>query len=155
MQPIARTQVPNNVDFHYEIKFDGYRALLYITETNVQLISRNNTDLTELFPEIIESCKLVRLKAKSLLPFTLDGEIVILNNPFQGNFSLLQSRGRLRNKKSIHTAANRRPATFMAFDLLQHKGKNCRSLQFTKRKSLLQKIFETSDFNHTLLPRIQ
>ena len=155
MQPIASTEVPNTDDFLYEVKFDGYRAMLNITETNVHLISRNNTDLTNIFPEITELCRSARLKITSLLPLTLDGEIVILNNRYQGNFSVLQRRGRLRNRNSIHLAANQRPANFMAFDLLQYRGKDCKELQFTERKLKLQNIFESSDFKQTLFPRLR
>ncbi|UOQ45093.1 DNA ligase D [Halobacillus salinarum] len=107
--------VPEGKDWLYEIKYDGYRALLFCTESDCRLISRNGKDLSAQFPEIIEAAARFN---HTHLPLTLDGELVILNNPYQANFARLQQRGRLQNHDKIIAASQSRPATYMAFDFL-------------------------------------
>ncbi|MGM8364724.1 DNA ligase D [Virgibacillus sp. W0181] len=148
MQPIGSIEVPNSDEFNYEVKYDGYRALLFITQANVQLTSRNNKDLSLSFPEIIKVGKSIQAMAAEILPLQLDGEIVILNNHYQSNFTLLQKRGRLKNKTTIRKTAEERPATFMAFDLLQFQGNNIRKWAFIKRKQKLAEILHADFFPH-------
>ena len=36
----------------YEIKFDGIRSLIYVSREKINIMTRNNVDVTHLFPEL-------------------------------------------------------------------------------------------------------
>src|SRR5690348_5184899 len=57
----------------FEIKWDGYRAVAFIENGKVRLVSRNQNDLTPRYPELHDLAKFV--KAKNAI---LDGEVVAL-----------------------------------------------------------------------------
>ncbi|SDJ08762.1 DNA ligase D [Salimicrobium halophilum] len=123
-------EAPQGEEWVYEVKYDGFRALLEWSEQRVRLMSRNGKDLSDRFPEITS---LAEISPPPSEPVTLDGELVILNTPYQSNFPLLQQRGRLRNEKKIRDAALSRPATFIAFDYISDP-----VLPYTKRRKLLE-----------------
>lgn len=139
MKPILTMEVPAE-GFVYEIKYDGFRAILHWSIDSVQLVSKRNKDLTNNFPEIIQYCQEKSDLIKDYLPLKLDGELVILNNDYQANFSLLQTRGRLKNKATIAKQAHTRPATFMAFDIIHQKCSDFIAETYLNRKQTLHKI---------------
>lgn len=140
MKPIDSTEVPHGDEWVYEVKYDGFRCVLVWKEDSVKLFSRKDTDLTANFPEIIAYCREQQSGIADLLPLKLDGELVVLNNPYQANFSLIQKRGRLGSKETIAAAAYDRPASFMAFDLIDQD-----DVHFDKRKSHLAEVLERLD----------
>src|SRR5690625_1255133 len=142
MKPVSSEAVPYGEGWVYEVKYDGFRCVLDWDKENVRLTSKNNKDLTNNFPEIIAFFQEQQELINDLLPLQLDGELVILNHQYQANFSLVQKRGRLKNKTSIEKAAQLRPASFQAFDLLQQKGKDYRSNPYHERKETLRVFFE-------------
>lgn len=147
MKPIASDIIPHGDEWMYEVKFDGFRCVLHWEKDGVKLISKNKKDLTDQFPEIINYCQDKLKHVTKHLPLKLDGELVVLNNPYQANFPLLQKRGRLKNKDSIQKASETRPVTFMAFDLLQQKGEGLYHESFQHRKKLLHELFTTCIFD--------
>lgn len=144
MQPIASEDKPMGTDWVYEVKYDGFRCVLHWEKDRIRLVSRNNTDLTGNFPEIVTYCGEHLPDAKKFLPLQLDGEIAILNNPFQANFPLIQQRGRLKNKTSIQKMAIERPASFLAFDCRQIKGSSLLKKRFLERKKELKAFFQSA-----------
>lgn len=142
MKPIYSDDAPIGDDWLYEIKYDGYRAILTISEDGrISLKSRNNRELTEKFPEVVEDCANLLSRLENYLPLTLDGELVILNNRYQGNFSEIQKRGKLRNQDKIRRFAKRRPAHFLLFDVLEVNGKNYTGEKLSMRKHVLTDVF--------------
>ncbi|MCM3741411.1 DNA ligase D [Oceanobacillus luteolus] len=143
MKPIYRDDVPVGEEWLYEIKYDGFRALLSISaDGKVTLKSRNNHDLTDKFPEVVRSCVHLLPAIKGFLPLVLDGELVVLNNKYQANFSELQKRGRMRNLTKIEKAAQVRPASFIAFDILEVKGKIYDKQRLSTRNKILEDVFK-------------
>ena len=53
----CETRVPHGDGWLYEVKFDGYRALAYVRGGECTLVSRNDNDLTERFPERREGAR--------------------------------------------------------------------------------------------------
>ncbi|GEN53302.1 DNA ligase D [Halobacillus faecis] len=142
MKPMLLTgtmELPEGDEWVYEVKYDGFRAILDAHGEGVRLLSRNGKDMSDRFPEIVQM-----EIPKKLLPFTLDGELVILNTPYQANFEALQTRGRMRNKEKIRVASKRRPATFIAFDKIE------KGTPLLKRKENMKKLLEK--LNH---PQVQ
>ena len=55
IQPMAAAivdRLPEGDDWTYEVKFDGYRALLMKDDGRLQIRSRNDKDLTRAYPSI-------------------------------------------------------------------------------------------------------
>lgn len=145
MKPIPRDDVPLGEDWLYEVKYDGFRCVLHWNKNGeINLISKNNKDLTKQFPEIVSYCMEYVKNVKNVLPIKLDGELVILNNSYQANFSQIQRRGRLKSKHSIQNASKERPATLLVFDILEIKGTDLTRKDFTYRKKSLSNFFDTS-----------
>ena len=67
-------RLPEGDDWIYELKFDGYRALIIKDEQRVELRSRKNKDLTGMYRGIAAAG--LRLKADQAV---VDGEIVALD----------------------------------------------------------------------------
>ena len=67
-------RLPEGDDWIYELKFDGYRALIIKDEQRVELRSRKNKDLTGTYRGKAAASQ--RLKADQAV---VDGEIVALN----------------------------------------------------------------------------
>ena len=79
-------------DWLFEIKWDGYRAVAFIRDGKIRLVSRNQNDLTAQYPELHELAKFI--KADSAV---LDGEIVALDEAGRSSFSLMQQRTGIRS----------------------------------------------------------
>ena len=50
--PPRTEKLPEGPDWAYELKLDGYRALAYIRNGDVRLISRTDNDLTDRFAAV-------------------------------------------------------------------------------------------------------
>lgn len=101
----------NDKDYLFEMKYDGMRAILYVSPTNIVIKSRNNKDVTNLFPELKNLCKYVD---KNVI---FDGEIIMMDKGHI-SFPLLQKRIHLKNEKTIKYLCKTNPITFIAFDIL-------------------------------------
>jgi bifunctional non-homologous end joining protein LigD len=117
---------PVTGDWIYELKFDGIRLIGVKRDDKVSLLSRNQNELAERFPEIVAAVK--TLPARECV---IDGEAVSLDEEGRSSFQLLQAR-EMEGRKS--------PVCFYAFDLLQLDGKSLISLQLEARKNVLEKL---------------
>ncbi|KQL53793.1 ATP-dependent DNA ligase [Heyndrickxia shackletonii] len=146
MLPTLKSTLPENRNWVYEIKYDGFRAILEWDEKNMYLWSRNELDLLPQFPEIKEFLLSHKETIKDYFPLILDGELVILENQNKANFGQLQIRGRMRSKERIMERGKSRPARYLVFDLLKMNGKNMRIKPLEERKKTLQALFEHLNF---------
>lgn len=153
MLPTLHHEIPNGSDWVYETKYDGFRALLIITETTINLISRNEKPLNHSFPEIIEEVKLLMKKLTPYLPIILDGELVQLTSKHFSDFEKLQVRGRLKNIHKIEETALRFPCRFLAFDLLELNGRSVQDDSLKTRKEQLQKLFKALHYQPITDPK--
>jgi bifunctional non-homologous end joining protein LigD len=114
-------------DWQYEIKYDGFRALAFIqNKDNVRLISRNEKDLGNKFPEVLKSLRL--LPTDNTI---LDGEIVALDSKGRSSFQLLQ------NRESGDQAP---PLVYYIFDVPQQDGTDLRSVPLEERQARIKKL---------------
>ncbi|MFD2213222.1 DNA ligase D [Metabacillus endolithicus] len=150
MLPTLHADIPTGSDWIYETKYDGFRSILTITNTSIELMSRNEKSLNDNFPEIINEVKKIHKAFEPFLPITLDGELVYLETPHFSNFELLQIRGRLKNKEKILHEAEKHPCRFLAFDLLKLKGNSLQSNTFKERKSELKNLFKALKLGTTV-----
>jgi len=117
---------PATGDWIYELKFDGIRLIGVKRGEKVLLLSRNQNELAERFPEIVKA-----IETFSARECVIDGEVVALDEEGRSSFQLLQAR-EMEGRKT--------PVYFYAFDLLQLDGKSLVSLPLEARKNVLEKL---------------
>lgn len=137
MLPTLTFDIPKEDSWNYEVKYDGFRAIL-IWETKIDLISRNGNSLLASFPEIKIYLEKNYERFKPFLPLTLDGELVALENPYKANFSAIQVRGRMRSEKKIDEQSTKSPCRLVIFDLLQLNGESYAKKEYQIRKNKLE-----------------
>jgi bifunctional non-homologous end joining protein LigD len=122
------TEPPGNESqWTYELKYDGFRALVGITGGEMAIWSRNEIDLAPRFPRIAQA--VAKIKAKDVV---LDGEIVALDEHGAPRFQLLQQ-------------GNRELIFF--FDILWLDGKDLRSKPYEERRAILEKTLKRPPAN--------
>jgi bifunctional non-homologous end joining protein LigD len=143
IHPMLATPVDKPFDgaeWLFEIKWDGYRAIAFIENGKLRLVSRNQNELTTRFPELKDLPKSVRAKTA-----ILDGEVVALDDEGRASFSLMQQRTGFRpGGKRVATKADV-PVLYYAFDLLYLDGYDLRKLPLEDRKKKLASILVTGD----------
>jgi bifunctional non-homologous end joining protein LigD len=127
-------------DWLFEIKWDGYRAVAFINDGKLRLVSRNQNELTERFPELKDLPKFVH--AKSTI---LDGEVVALDDDGRASFSLMQQRTGFRPGGRRGEAKSDVPVLYYAFDLLYLDGYDWRKVPLEERKKKLASLLVTGD----------
>jgi DNA ligase D-like protein (predicted ligase) len=118
-------RLPEGPAWLYELKFDGYRALLLKNGPSVQLRSRNDKDLGPMYPGILAAAR--RLRAERTI---LDGEVVALDPEGRPSFQALQHRSAYPH----HTVF------FYAFDVLHVEGRDLISTPLADRRARLPVI---------------
>jgi bifunctional non-homologous end joining protein LigD len=159
IHPMLATLVDKPFDddeWLFEIKWDGYRAVAFLEDGKVRLVSRNQNDLTGEYPELRGLAEQVRARTA-----ILDGEIVALDEQGRSSFSLMQQRGGPHRAPGLGTMGSERsgfrepgrrgarnpsiPILYYAFDLLYLDGYSLFKVDLEKRKELLAGIVATSD----------
>ena len=127
-------------DWLFEIKWDGYRAIAFIENGKVRLVSRNQNELTARYPELKDLPEFV--KAKTAI---LDGEVVALDVDGRASFSLMQQRTGFRpgGKRAAEKADV--PVLYYAFDVLYLDGYDWRRVPLEERKKKLASILDAGD----------
>lgn len=107
--------------WHYEVKWDGYRAIACVDKGSLRLESRGGIDLAPNYPELGEVAQLLGGHEA-----VLDGEVVVLDEQGRSSFEGLQTRG--RTKVPVH---------LMLFDLLWLRGTSLLDLPYLERREFL------------------
>jgi ATP-dependent DNA ligase len=126
-------ELPAGDTLLYEPKWDGFRAIVFRSDSDVYIQSRDTRPLDRYFPELHDA-----LIGALLGGCVIDGEIVIATR--RGlDFDALQMR--------LHPAASRvaklakeTPASFVAFDALAANGRDLRRLPQLERRQALQRL---------------
>ncbi len=133
----------DNPEWLFEIKWDGYRAVAFIEEGRVRLVSRNQIDLTEKFSELRVLPQF--MKAERAI---LDGEIVALDEEGRPSFSLMQQRTGFQPGKRRLPRREGVPVIYYAFDLLYLDGFDLRRVALEQRKQMLQERIAAGGIIH-------
>jgi bifunctional non-homologous end joining protein LigD len=124
----------------FEIKWDGYRAVSFLRDGNVRLVSRNQNDLTAQYPELHDLTKFISAETA-----VVDGEIVALDDEGRASFSLMQQRTGIRSGGRRVGARTDVPVIYYIFDLVYLDGYDLRKVSLEQRKKVLAGIAKTSD----------
>jgi ATP-dependent DNA ligase len=123
--------LPEEPGFLFEPKWDGFRAIVFRSNDDLFIQSRDLRPLDRYFPELHDT-----LLAQLPEGCVVDGEIVIVT-PSGLDFDLLQLR--------LHPAASRvaklakeSPSSFVAFDLLAIDGRDIRDNAQRDRRARLE-----------------
>lgn len=149
MLPTLTFDVPEEKEWLFEAKYDGFRAILHL-DKEPRLTSRNDKPLLHIFPEIKDFLEQNKDKFEPYLPLTLDGELVFLENAYKAHFGSIQVRGRMRSEKKIQEKAKTAPCRLLIFDILMVKGKKMTDKEYFTRKAELEALFK--DCNMPLKP---
>jgi len=122
MLALIAPELPVGPQWSYEVKWDGYRALLYKRGTAVSLVSRRDADLTKTYPAVVEAARTLRSRQA-----VLDGEIVALDDNGQPSFQALQHR----------SVAGTFAIAYYAFDVLEVDGESLVALPLQERRERL------------------
>jgi len=131
---------PSDAKWIYEVKWDGVRALCYIQNGHVRMVSRNGNVIDRQYPEL--SILPHHIQAQTAI---IDGEIAALNDRGVPSFELLQRRINVSDASSGATLARHHPVVFYAFDLLYLDGRDLRGLALIERKRLLKEALRPND----------
>jgi len=107
----------------YELKYDGFRALVGIVDGSIAMWSRNELDLAPRFPAV--AAALTKLKLPEVV---LDGEVVVLDEQGAPRFQLLQQGDRRE--------------ILIVFDILWLDGHDLRKLTYEQRREVLEKTLK-------------
>jgi len=141
MLAALRHELPADEErYGWELKWDGLRAIAYVSDGKVRLVSRNDKEMAESYPE------LAVLADRVAAPVILDGEIVALHGG-RPDFGRLQSRMHvLQPDEKLLRAA---PVQYYVFDVL-HQGRDpLLDLPYTERRARLEKLGLDTDPVHT------
>ncbi|MGW7708236.1 ATP-dependent DNA ligase [Streptomyces sp. NPDC054771] len=122
--------LPDRPGYWFEPKWDGHRAAMVRTEDSVIIYARSGRIVTSHWMDLATA-------GMALLPGTvLDGEAVIWHGG-RLDFSAVQSRAASSVRRARELAA-RLPASFVAWDILQHPTLgDVRSRTYVERRGLL------------------
>jgi bifunctional non-homologous end joining protein LigD len=128
----------------FEIKWDGYRAVAFVSKGKVRLVSRNQNDLTAQYPELHNLAAFI--KAETAI---LDGEIAALDEHGRSSFSLMQQRTGIR-EVGRRTASRRDiPVLYYVFDLIYLDGYDLHRVPLEQRKKALAHIVASTGNDST------
>jgi bifunctional non-homologous end joining protein LigD len=130
----------DGADWLFEIKWDGYRAVAFIENGKMRLVSRNQNELTARYPELKDMAALIEAKTA-----ILDGEVVALDDQGKASFSLMQQRTGFRPGGRRAAGNTGVTVLYYAFDLLYLDGYDWRRVPLEERKGKLASVLGTGD----------
>jgi DNA ligase D-like protein (predicted ligase) len=128
MECLSVSKLPEGLEWLWEIKFDGYRALAVKSGTGVTLFSRRRKSLNRQFPYVVEA--LADLPAGTVV----DGEVVAMDESGRPDFNLLQK---------FRAEASR--IQYYIFDVLCWKDRDLTRVPLVERRALLKSVFVIRD----------
>jgi bifunctional non-homologous end joining protein LigD len=127
-EPMLATLVedaPRGDDWIFEIKYDGYRALIAADGNQVKIFTRSGLDWTAKFPQVAAAAASLHLDRA-----LIDSEIVVIDSQGRTDFGAL-----------VHALETGKGAiSCFVFDLLHHAGKDLRNETLLTRKASLKKL---------------
>jgi bifunctional non-homologous end joining protein LigD len=115
--------VPRASGWIHEIKYDGYRTLVFFEAGKVRMITRNGVDWTERYTALVRAFEKLPCKAA-----ILDGEVVVQDARGVTRLDLLE---RALSERDSHSM------TYFAFDLVHLDGFDLAGCKLTDRKGAL------------------
>lgn len=123
-------QPPRGSEWLFEIKYDGYRALIAADHDKVKIFTRSGEDWTHRFHAVAKA--FAELDMPSAL---LDTEIVVVDQSGRTDFAALAAA----------LAGAKKPLSCFVFDLLSLAGEDWRARSLERRKARLKQLIGEPD----------
>lgn len=124
----------DNKNWLFEQKIDGIRIIAVKKNGKVKLLTRNGSDKSKQFPEVVQV--LQALRSENII---LDGEIAALRYG-KSDFQALQPRIQQTNPGEIELLLKKQPVFYYIFDLLEIAGTSWLNRPVLDRKRQLKTI---------------
>lgn len=122
MLAVPDDHLPDDGDrWAYEMKWDGYRAIVEVAGDRRRVVSRRGNDVTAKYPELAGLPG-----ALGSLDVVLDGELVVLDEQGVPSFQAIQE----------HLGA----VVLMCFDVLRVDGRDVMALPWRERREVLERL---------------
>ncbi len=143
MQPKLHKIPFNDLNYGFQVKWDGVRIITHFYDNKIKLFNRKLNERTLNYPKIVNALK------ETLPPnnIILDGEIVCIMQG-KSNFQKIIKRDLSTDIKTIKNLTKVFPATYIVFDIIFLE-KPLINLSFIERDKLLKEILPVTDI---LLP---
>jgi bifunctional non-homologous end joining protein LigD len=138
MRPMLATPVgpggtpPPGPEWSHEVKWDGMRVLADVRDGEVRLYSRNETQATIAFPELVPV-------PATLTDAHLDGEVVAMVDG-RPSFAALAERMHVRDRRRAAALAERAPVTYLVFDIVRLYGVDLLARPQQERRATLGRL---------------
>jgi bifunctional non-homologous end joining protein LigD len=119
----------------FEIKWDGVRALAYVSGGRVRLETRTGREVTDRYPELRGLGRALGSREA-----VLDGEVVAFDGEGRPDFGLLQRRMHLASESAVRRRVKDTPVALMIFDLLHLDGRSLLGLSYRERRERLDEL---------------
>jgi bifunctional non-homologous end joining protein LigD len=129
----------SNPEWIFETKWDGFRSICFVKNSQARFVSRNQIEMTPQYPELAGVGK--QIDAKEAI---LDGEIVALDQDGMPRFQLLQPR--VGRKSGLEALSGKGKIVYYVFDLLYVDGYDLMKCPLVERKEVLQRILRPASF---------
>lgn len=124
--------LPSGDEWAFEIKWDGYRTVVFVDDGQVRLQSTSGRDVSARWPEIEALADSVH--AESAI---FDGELVAVDDTGRPNFGRLQQSGVGSGYETV----------YYVFDVLQIDGTDTIDLPYVRRREFLEMVIEAAGPN--------
>lgn len=122
MLAVPDDHLPDDGDrWAYEMKWDGYRAIVELAGGRLRVVSRRGNDVTAKYPELADL-----RAALGSLDVVLDGELVVLDERGVPSFQAIQEHFE--------------PVVLMCFDVLRIDGRDLMPLAWSDRREVLERL---------------
>lgn len=125
--------------FGYEVKWDGVRAVGYLSKDRFHLVSRNDRDITAAYPELPPQPP-ERGRFAGRRGLVVDGEIVAFDTDGRPSFATLQQRMHVRDDARIARLSERAPVVYVVFDVLRVGARSLVDEAYHERRAVLASL---------------
>jgi bifunctional non-homologous end joining protein LigD len=135
MLATSGTLPADDAGWAYEMKWDGLRALAFVSGSQVRLTSRTSRDITFVYPELAGLAAAVSAEQA-----VLDGEIVAFGDGAWPDFEALRQRMNIGTAAQARALAAQVPVSYLAFDVLWLDGRPVLDEPYARRRELLESL---------------
>jgi bifunctional non-homologous end joining protein LigD len=135
MTAVLADHPPLGDDWLLEVKWDGVRAIAFVDNEELRLVSRNGIRSERQYPELAIIPHQIAARQA-----VLDGEIAALDEKGVARFHLIQPRITNADESAVARMAHTAPVVYFVFDLLYLDGYDLRGAALADRRALIEKV---------------
>jgi len=122
-----------------DTKIDGFRQQIHKVGNEVKIFSRQEEDITKMFPDIVEAVKKIKHD------FIIDCESIAYD-PINKKYHTFQVTITRKRKYDVSEKSKELPLHLKVFDCLLLDGKEIYYLPFSERRKIVEKYFNYAPF---------